>query len=300
MVIIKSLRRAIGHLTDYPVLFVPFAAYAVLQIPQLFLEMLDPIVGAVASLGFSLVLLFITPAVYAGALGMVNDADRGRPTSLDRFVGHAKTYYLSVLGAYLFVTAVTIGFAILIAIAAIAVFAILFAGGAGPAAMLVGGGAVLLLVLAMLIVLFALHFCAHAIVVEDVGAVSGLSRSVEVVRSNLLPVGLYAVLSTIAGAVVGGLYSLLILLAFPTATEPGQPAPAPDLVPALVASVGSVVFLTLFGALFAAFTVVFYRELTDAAERERSEAGSVASPDEGPTSSTTGDGDHAGEFSGTA
>ena len=272
MVVLQSLRQAPGILRENPVILAPFALLAVLQTPQLFFDSLDPIVSAVVSVLFAGVLLFVTPAIYAGVIGMTNEAASGERTSIGRFPRHARENYVSVLIAYLFITGVTLAVVIAVVLAVV-VGAVAFGVAGGGTPLLVAGvGALALVGLAFLIALFAVHFYAHAIVIEGEGAVSGLVRSVSVVRGNLTAIAGYALVSLVFGGVLGGGYAFVISLVFPTAPAPGEPAPLPDLVPAVLGSGGVVVGTTLFGAFFLAFSVVFYRELVGVGSREATAA----------------------------
>ena len=266
MAVLKSLRTALHLIREQPILFVPMGIFALFQIPQLFFQSVDPVLSIVASLLFTGVFIFLTPMFYAGAIGMANDAAKGPKTSLSRFWAHVKNSYLSVLGAYLLITAVTFGFGIAISIAVF--IAVVTVGLSGELFVTMAvAGFVLLFVLAFFVALFAVHFYAHAIVVEGKRAVDGLTRSIDVVRHNLKPVAGYGVLSLAFGAVMGGLYGLVTLAAFPSSPAPGEPAPTPELLPALGGSVGVVIVTALFATFFAVFSVVFYRELIGATDR---------------------------------
>jgi len=264
MVLVSSLREALRHLREQPILFVPMAIFAVLQAPQLFLDTLDPVASIVGSLVVTGVVVFVTPVFYAGTIGMANDAATGVSTSLGRFWSHAREHYVPVLLAYLFLTAVAFGFGIVISIAAIVAIVGVGAGGGGLGPLIGIGAVIALLVLAFLVVLFAVHLYAHAIVIEGTGPVGGLSRSVHVVRHNLRTMVGYGLLSLVVGGLFGGLFGLLNTFVFPGPQEPGEPAPTPDLVPALLGSGLSIVATALFMTGFVAFTVVLYRKLIDA------------------------------------
>lgn len=276
MALIKSLREAPRLLREQPILFVPMAIFAVLQTPQLFLETLDPMISLVGSLLVMGLFVFVTPVFYAGTIGMANDAATGSPTSLGQFWSHAREFYVSVLVAYLFITAVSFGFGFAISIGVFVAIVAIGAGGGGLPLTLGVGGVIALIVLAFLIALFAIHFYAHAIVIEGKGPVDGLSRSVHVVRHDLKPVVGYGLLSLVFGGLFGGVFALVIAFAFPSAPTPGEPAPMPDLVPALLGSAASIVGTTLFATFFVVFSVVFYRSLVGADdETSRSDATTV-------------------------
>lgn len=261
MALLKALREAPQLLREQPILFVPMAIFAVLQTPQLFLETLDPMISLVGSLLVMVLFVFVTPVFYAGTIGMANDAAAGTPTSLGRFWRHAKEFYVSVLVAYLFITAVTFGFGFAVSIGVFVAIVAVGAGGGGLPLTLGVAGVIGLLILAFLIALFAVHFYAHAIVIEGTGPVDGLSRSVSVVRHNLKPVVGYGLVSLVFGGLFGGVFALVITFAFPSAPALGEPAPMPDLVPALVGAGASIVGTALFMTFFVVFSVAFYRTL---------------------------------------
>ncbi|WP_119817673.1 DUF7847 domain-containing protein [Halalkaliarchaeum desulfuricum] len=264
MALLKALREAPRLLREQPILFVPMAIFAVLQTPQLFLETLDPIISLVGSLLVMALFVFITPVFYAGTIGIADDAAAGTPTSLGQFWSHVKEFYVSVLIAYLFITAATFAFGVAISIVAVVAIVVFGAGGmeaVGLPVLLAAGGIFALIVLAFVIALFAVHFYAHAIVIEGKGPVGGLSRSVHVVRHNIKPVIGYGLLSLVVGGLFGGLFALVISFAFPSAPAPGEPAPMPDLVPAILGSGASILGTTLFMTFFVVFSVVFYRTL---------------------------------------
>lgn len=261
--VITAFRDAVTLLREQPILFVPMALYAVVQIPQLFLNTLDPLVSIAGSLLFTAVFAFVTPVFHAGTIGMTNDAAAGRRTSLGRFWTHAKEHYASVLGAYLLILGVSLGFGFLLSFGGIFVVAAVAGADAGLGVTIAAGAVAALVVLLYLVGLLAVHFYAHAIVIEDRGVASGLSRSVEVVRRNVTSVLGYGLLSTVVGSVIGAIYAGLVVVVFPTSRVPGEPAPMPDLLPAVLGSAGVVVTMTVFTTLFLAFSVTFYRALID-------------------------------------
>jgi hypothetical protein len=266
MAVTTALRDALSLLRKHPVLFIPMAVFAVLQIPQLFMNTLDPLVSIAGSLLFTAIFAFVTPVFHAGTIGMTDDVASGRPTSLSRFWTHVKEHYVSVLGAYLVVLGVSFGFGFLLFFGGIVAGAAVIGADAGLGVTVAVGLVAALVSLVYLIGLFAVHFYAHAIVIEEYGVTGGLTRSVEVVRNNIVSVLGYGVLSTVIGGVIGAIYAGLIMLVFPMSGAPGEPAPMPDLVPAVLGSVGVVVTMTLFTTFFLAFSVTFYRTLIDTDE----------------------------------
>lgn len=262
MAVLNALRAVPRLLREQPVLFAPLAIFALLQLPQLFLQSIDPVISILASLLLTGVFIFVTPFFYGGTVGMANDAATGTPTSLTRFWKHAKENYVSVLGAYLLISVVSFGFALVLAFAA---FIVIVVAGVASESLLVTAaavGIVLLLVLAFLLVTFVVHFYAHAIVIDGKGAIGGLTHSVHVVRHNIKSVAGYGLLSVVFGALIGAVSGLTTAVAFPSSTVPGEPAPALELVPAILGSGGMFLGMTLFGTAFAVFSVAFYREIT--------------------------------------
>ncbi|QKY21799.1 hypothetical protein B4589_015350 (plasmid) [Halolamina sp. CBA1230] len=264
MVVITALRDAVSLLRRHPILFVPTAVFAVLQVPQLFLNTLGPLVSIAGSLLFTAVLAFVAPAFYAGTIGMTDDAASGDRTSLGRFWTHAKEHYVSMLGAYLLLLGVSLVFGFVLSFGGFFLIAAVIGMQAGLGVTAALGVVAAIVVLAYLIGLFAVHFYGHAIVIEDYGVTDGLTRSVDVVRDNVTSMLGYGVLSIVFGGVVGAIYGGLIVLLFPTPEAPGQPMPTPDLLPALLGSVGVVVTMTVFTTVFLAYSVTFYRALIDA------------------------------------
>ncbi|WP_449404974.1 DUF7847 domain-containing protein [Halopenitus malekzadehii] len=185
----------------------------------------------------------------------------GVQTSLGRFWKHTKSAYGSVLLAYLAVSGVLFGFSLLFSFGTLIAAFVVGMGGGGLPLTIGLALAFSLIILAFLSLLFAIHFYAHAIVIEGEGPVGGLSRSVHVVRHNLRTVGGYGILSLVVGGLFGVGYALLMSFIIPTPSVPGQPAPTPDLGPALIGTFASVVGTTVFMAFFVVFTVIFYREL---------------------------------------
>jgi hypothetical protein len=266
MAVITALRDALSLLRKHPVLFVPMAVFALLQIPQLFLNTLGPFVSIIVSLVSTAVFAFVTPVVYAGTIGMTNDAASGEPVSLGQFWTHVKEHYVSVLGAYLVIFGVSLGFWFLFSFLGIFALAGLGSAGLGLGVTVAVGVVAALVMVLYLAGLFAVHFYAHAIVIEDQSVTGGLTRSAEVVRNNIVSVLGYGVLSAVVGGVIGAVYAGLVTLAFPMPQAPGAAVPTPDLVPAILGSVGVFVGTTVFTAFFLAFSVTFYRTLIDTDE----------------------------------
>ncbi|RQG92859.1 hypothetical protein EA462_01145 [Natrarchaeobius halalkaliphilus] len=261
MVVIRSLKRTPGLLRSEPIIFVPILVIGLLQAPQLFAQSLDPVVSTVVSLVMTGLFVFVMPFFFGGLIGMVNDVATSGRTSLGRFIGHGKTFYLSILGAYLIVFALTMTLGFALGIGVVVGVIGLFASGGSALAIAV----VVLLLLVFLVIYLAIiavfQFYGHAVVLDGARAVDSLKRSFDVVRTNLRQVVGYYLVLIVGGVVIGGIYGAMMLLLFPPAT-PGEPAPMPDLGPALVGVGGSALLTTLFGAVFLVYSVVFYRAIT--------------------------------------
>jgi len=262
MALRQALRATPRVLREQPILFVPMAIFGALQTPQLFTETLDPMLSVVASLVGTVVFAFVTPIFYGGAIGMANDAATDVRTSMSRFWRHAKECYVSLLFAYLFLIGISLVFGFLIVITAIVGFIVGF--GAGPPGAILAGAVVIGLILLFFIVMVALGFYGHAIVIEGLGAVDGLSRSVQVVRQNLVPMVGYVIVAVALGGLSGGVFAATITTILPPAPAPGEPAPMPDPEAILLISGVSIVWTVLFMTVFVVFSVLFYRELIGA------------------------------------
>jgi hypothetical protein len=232
--------------------------------------------------------LLVAPFVFAGLIAMAAEAIDGT-TGFDTLIERGKRHYVSVLGAYLVLVAVN--FVLLFV-----VFAVVFAGGvvfirqgSPDPALLAGIGVVLaILGLVYLAVAFFLQFFAHAIVLDEVGAVVGLKRSIHVVRSNMLATFGYSLVVAILGGVAGVVGAVLSMIAsagtrtavggsvgsgfgLGTGMDPGtgmQPGPnAPSFLSdvgiagALVAVLLNLLLTGLFGGFFAAYSTAFYRDI---------------------------------------
>lgn len=263
MVVINAFRDALSILREQPVLFVPMAVFALLQVPQLFANTLDPFVSIAVSLGFTAIFAFVTPVFYAGTIGMADDAASGSRTSLSQFWAHAKEHYVSMLGAYLLILGVSFGFSFVFSFGAVFAFIVVLGADAGLGVTLAVGAVVAVVVLLFVVAMFALHFYGHAIVIEDYGVAGAFSRSVSVVRQNVVPVLGYGLLSVVFGGLIGAVYGLIAVVLFP-AGAPGEPAPTPDLLPAVLGAAGSAVLMTVLATFFVVFSVTLYRALIGA------------------------------------
>jgi hypothetical protein len=274
MAVFAALRRSPGAVVRNPVLLVPVLAVVLVQLPTVLLQSVNPILASVASLVVSLLFVAAVPFVQAGLLAMADESLDGS-TSLATFVDSGKRHYVPVLVAYLAIMAVNAGIGMagfVIALAGGA--AILGAGAAGSSLPVVAAVGLLLALVALgyLTVVFLVQFYGQAIVLEDRGAVDGLTRSVAVVRANLAGSVGYAVVAGVLGGAVGvvaGVGSALTSVG--RTTPPGDEEAVPPILgllpelslPVVVAvGVVAVGLLTLVGGVLTVFSVAFYREIT--------------------------------------
>ncbi|THE62731.1 hypothetical protein D8Y22_21935 [Salinadaptatus halalkaliphilus] len=263
MAVIRSLKRTPSLLLEHPIVFVPVLLYGIvqlaLQVPQLYAQSIDPFLSIGLSLALGVVSIFVFPFFQGGLLGMANDAATGDRTSIARFFAHGKTNYVSLLGAYLLVFAigVTVSIAVMFGIFA---GAIGFIASEGSLAVIAGIALVgFAFVVLYIVVVTAIHFYGHAIVIENARAIEGFKRSVALVRSNLYQIGGYVGLMLVGGAIVTGISVAVMLVAFPT--TPTDPTATPDLGPVLLGYGGSTLLTSVFGTVYLIFSVVFYRAI---------------------------------------
>ena len=265
MAVLNALRRTPSALLRNPSLFVPILIVMLLQVPQLVLRSVNPLLSGLISLGSSLLFIVIMPFFQGGLIGMSDEALDGQ-TSLQTFVSEGKSNYISILVAYLALMAVNfvlgmIGFFVAIG------GGVLFLGSGGVESanitvLAIIGGVVAVVVLLYLLVIFFAQFYGQAIVLEDLGAVDGFKRSLSVVRHHLVSVLGYTVLGGILGGLVGLIFGAASVLMSPQSAQLFH-LPEPSL-PIMVA-VGFVVLVggTLFGGFFTVFSVSFYRTVTE-------------------------------------
>ncbi|MFB6160572.1 MAG: hypothetical protein ABEJ61_05275 [Haloferacaceae archaeon] len=208
MAAIRSLQRAVGALSDNPVLFLGGVIYAVVVAPQSVLSLLGvPIVPNL----LQLVTFFITPFVVAGIIGMADEGLRGG-TSFDTFTDVGKGRYVPLLLGNLvqFGIAVAIGvfaFVVLLVVALVVGIGAMGAASGGSGAfgavgivgLLVGGSGVLLVVLVAAVVFFFVQFYPIAIVADGMDAIEGFKGSVGLVRANLVSTLGFSVINLLVG-----------------------------------------------------------------------------------------------------
>jgi len=277
MVVISALGTAGSAVKRNPILFLIVGAFGLLQLPGLLAQSINPLLGSFVSLGMSGVLLILAPFFFGGVIAMANESIDGS-TSVDTLLAEGKDNYVSIflvyLGLFAFYLVLGLVTAVVFAVGGAFVFSFGSGGGgvgASPAILAAVAVVGLLGTLVYLGVVFFTQFFAHAIVLDGVGAVDGVKRSVSAVRGNLLTVFGYNLITGIVGGGVGLLAGVISILSTPSfATPPGATAPTPRLagsVPTLgtVEAVGLtlvvVLLSALFGGVFAVYSTVVYRSI---------------------------------------
>ncbi|MWV41683.1 hypothetical protein [Natrialba sp. INN-245] len=217
---------------------------------------------AVIAVGFVAALL-LSPFLLGGIIGMALEALEGSTTTLERLAESGRACYLSLLGASILFGMLMFG--VTFAAMFIGVFGVALgfgvAGVEGGTAGLIGVGISILVTIVVLLLVFLLflflQFYNTAIVVENERAFSSFSRSISVVRSNLLSVVGYSILwigiGMIAFAPIVGLELALV--------EPGLADGIGETVGyAITALAGIVVTGLLYSYLYTVHTA-YYRRL---------------------------------------
>jgi len=193
MATIQSFTESLGVLKRNPLLFAVGALYAVIVLPQTALSSMGiPIVPTL----LQMVTFFVTPFVIAGILAMAYEGTT-QPTSLSTFKKVGKDRYVRLLLGNLIKFVLDVVFIVVFLVVAI------FTVGFGMAAAMNGSGdpssailgsvgvvaiaAVAVVALLYLVIMFFLQFYDVAYVVDDVDVIDGFSRSVGVVKANLVP-----------------------------------------------------------------------------------------------------------------
>lgn len=267
--VVQALRAATGALRRNPIIIGVMLVFSLLQVPTQFAQLAGPVTSAILSIGVGLLIILLLPFIFAGLVGMADEALDGK-TSFNTFMETGKRYYTSMLGAYLLVLGVSlilgivavIGFAVL----GIAVFAAIGgASGAGLSGPAFAGIALTVIVGLFLffIPLFFIQFYGQAIVLDGEGAIGGFKRSATLVRRNLLSVFGYSAFVFGVSLVFGFLTSIPSTL---LSVQTAQPSPAPgfpEIPLSIIAGliIVGMILLGLIGSLFLTFSVAFYRSL---------------------------------------
>jgi len=269
MVVLQAFRTALSSLRRNPIIVGIVAVIGLFQLPSLAAQSIHPLVGSLISLGVSGILLVVTPFFFGGLIGMANEAIDGR-TRFSTFIEAGKRNYVSIFLVYLglFALNLVLGFVILFAVIVTAAFGF---GWTGPSTVVVVIFAILGLLgfLVYVGVFFFIQFYAHAIVLDGVGAIESVKKSISTVRQNLLTVFGYTLITGAGGIGIGVLASVVSLLATPMPARQAEIAAATALTEfASVGLAGSialtlvVVGLSAFvGGFFAIFSTAVYRSI---------------------------------------
>jgi len=275
MVVIQALSTAGSAVKRNPVLFVVVAAFGMLQIPGTVAQSINPVLGSVVSMGLSGVLMLVMPFFFGGLIAMANESIDGQ-TSIDTLIAEGKDNYISILVVYIGLIAlysVLIFVGVFVA-AIVATFVLGFgstSGGPSFAALAVIGVMGLAGIFLYLGSIFFIQFFAHAIVLDDLGAVDSVKRSVGCVRQNLLTVFGYSLIVGSVGAIAGGVGAVISLLSSSSFTGPaGSTTPTPEPLASLptigtAEAVGLTVVLVLVstftGGIFSVYSTIVYRSI---------------------------------------
>jgi hypothetical protein len=246
MAVFESIQIAALAARRNPVLFVVLLAYGVVQVPSRLVGALDPQIAILVSLGFSAVYFFVGPFYFAGLIGMANEAVDGE-TAAGTFVAAGKKYYTPVLLVNL-----------LLVVVAVVCLVVLSIGG------VIGAAGFFAPLITTVAIIFFIQFFAHAIVVDDLGPLGGIRRSIRSVRHNLLSTIGYSVVVTAVFAifyVAGNVASLFANPAF--ATLYGLPEVSFGVAVALTLAL--TIVSALVGCVMSTFSVAFYRSIRVAA-----------------------------------
>lgn len=277
MVVISTLRTAGNAVGRNPVLFVIVAVFGLVQLPGTVAQSVDPLLGSVVSLGTSGVLLILTPFFFGGLIAMANESIDGR-TSIETLFAEGKANYVSILAVYLGLIAFYFVVGLISALVFVVggVFVVGFGSGGGgvgvsPAALVAVAVVAVLGLIVYFGAVFFIQFFAHAIVLDGLGAVDGVKRSVRTVRGNLPTVFGYNLITGTTGVLFGVFSAAVAVLSNPSAAAPPDTAtPASGLAGSLptigtVETVGltlvGILLTALTGGLFAVYSTAIYRSI---------------------------------------
>ncbi|MFC7166050.1 hypothetical protein [Halospeciosus flavus] len=264
MAVLNALRRTPSALARNPVVFVPVLVLMLFQLPQFLLQTVDPLLSSLVSLVMTLVFVLAVPFFQGGMIAMADESLDGH-TSLQTFIEEGKANYVSIFVAYLALMAVNLLLGMVAFFLGIFGGVLYFGSGGLDSAniliLAIFGAVVLLVVLLYMLVLFFVQFYGQAIVLEGHGAVEGLKRSVSVVRHHLVSTLGYTVLCGGIGGVAGAVFGVASLLMSPRSMM-ALSLPEPSLLIIVGTSLLVVAGGTVFGGVFAVYSVSFYRTLT--------------------------------------
>lgn len=261
MAVFRSLGTAGRTVVRNPIVLVISAIFSALQFPILLARSLDPVLGAVISLGFNGFFILALPFFQGGVVGLADEAIDGR-AKFGTFVSEGKSNYVSLFVAYLlavvasFVLFVVVGFVFLFGVAGV-----FLAGNGEPSGVAI---VVMLLVsLLFIAVVFLLmlffQFFVQSIAIDGTAAVGGFRHSYRCVRAHLVSVFGYTILVGVVATVIGGLGAGVSIAAMVT---PGVATSNFGVSP--VFAVISLVFALIsgvFSGFLVTFSVAFYRTI---------------------------------------
>ena len=268
---LRSIRPAVGSVARNPALVGVSALFALAQLPDLLVgPTANPeLSAAVSALTFG-ALILVVPFFQGGLLAMADEALDGT-TRLATLVAGGKEHYLPLLVAYLALLGVSLAFGFLAFFGALLGIAGSVASEPAGFVAVPAEDVTLLAVLAIivvgllaayLLVTFFLQFYAHAIVVDGAELVGGFRRSVRLVRSNLGVAFVYTALLTVGGAAFGllvGAASLALALPAMESAPAWVPTVEVGTLGAVGVGVGVIAVTGVLGALWATYSVAFYR-----------------------------------------
>ncbi|SIR57773.1 hypothetical protein SAMN05421858_2919 [Haladaptatus litoreus] len=264
MAVISALRTAGGAVLRNPVIILVTALFGLIQLPQLLAQAINPVVAGLLSLALSLLMIFVTPFVQDGLIGMANEGIEGK-TRFGTFISEGKSHYVPVFGVYLLLIAVGFVISIMFVFGAFIGIGTIFATNGEPSLAVLGVFALLAILVfgAFFLTFFFLQFYVQAIVIENIGAIAGLKHSYRCVRSHLLGTFGYVILATVAGSVFGVFGAVVSILTNPTSQSAEMPIAASDPSLGILLAIAAlfVVLSGVFGGFMATYSVAFYREI---------------------------------------
>jgi hypothetical protein len=204
------------------------------------------------------------PFFQGGLIGMADEALDGR-TTLQTFIDDGKSYYVSILVAYLALMAINFVLGMIAFFVAIFGGVFVFQSGglqsANIAVIAVIGIVAVVILLLYFLLLFFVQFYGQTIVLEDMGIVDGYKRSISVVRHHLVSTLGYSLIGIVIGGLAGIIFGAASIIMSPQSTTMFS---LPDPSPLLVVGMGFIVVAggTLSGGFFAVYSVSFYRAVT--------------------------------------
>ncbi|SDR01760.1 DUF7847 domain-containing protein [Natronobacterium texcoconense] len=255
MAVIAAFKDGWTALLENPILLAAGFVYAVGSQ----LVTVGELTGSLAvSVVASVAWFLLFPFVLGGLIGAALEAVRGAETSFGRFLGTGRQYYLRLLLATVLFAVLVFGFVIVTMIPSfVAGFGVVGLAGIDETAAI--GAGILLFVGYVLLVAFFIMFIQFydaAIVVDEESTLAAFSRSVGLVRRNLLSVIGYSILWAV-------LLNLLLvpeyLLQATIDEAPFLPAIDPTVAQLLLIPAGIVLGTFAFAYLYTVHTAYYVR-----------------------------------------